>query len=388
MLLLWVAAPDHWHGFTKDAIPEGFHGFWPWLSSWLGGLMLILGGMLMRQAHLRREAGILGQLAASEARFRAYAEHAPVGMAEEDVAGRIRYANPCLLHLLQHDAVWLRQHGWRGMLASDERRHAPPPGEKWRGECGFRLADGSVRWLLVCQSPLMLHGKQAGGVVMFVDIGMQRELLHRVRRMGQKMLDVEEETRQEIARALHDDLAQLLVSVKMEAESLAISSPGDLQAVERIARQAGEALNLVRRQIGFLRLDVIDELGLEASLRSMVERWALMHAVACECRIHVPGECPSRAATAVYRLVQEALSNVARHACASRVRVEVRQDMRRLLVQVADNGRGLEGAKPEGLGLEGMRERIESLCGSLEVLDAGGTVVRAEIPLFAGSDRK
>jgi signal transduction histidine kinase len=160
--------------------------------------------------------------------------------------------------------------------------------------------------------------------------------------------------------------------------------PAIAQAIEHVTT---EIANL-RALITELRPAALDQLGLLPALTSLLQRTAAMTDLEVESDLSLADEdarLPDEIETTVYRLVQEALTNVGKHADARRVTVRIREEAGRLDVLVADDGRGLRGgsAGGGGFGLVGLRERVELAGGELTVADAapGGTVVQAQIPL-------
>ncbi|HVQ35177.1 MAG TPA: sensor histidine kinase [Candidatus Bathyarchaeia archaeon] len=196
-----------------------------------------------------------------------------------------------------------------------------------------------------------------------------------------------------IAHALHDDVGPLLVAVHMALHGI------DRETPEVLSRRVGEVrekldhLEDQLRQLSHeLRPTVLEEVGLEAALN------ALASGVAIRAGVPITITCPSAdglsvtAQTALYRIVQQALINVGKHARATRASVRVTKEPRRIRCSIADDGVGFDahgaGAVPAasgGLGLVGMRERATALGGTFEVSSApgGGTVVQVTIPVEA-----
>ena len=205
-----------------------------------------------------------------------------------------------------------------------------------------------------------------------------------------------EAERLRIARDLHDGPAQVLSNLVLEAEileRLLRRNPELVQAeIQDFRNQVTNAVADVRRFMFDLRPDSLDDLGLVATLRRFTTEWQQRTGVTC--RLNVTGDeirLPPRLEEALYRIVQEALTNVRRHAEARLVEVhlEIRSDRARL--RVRDDGRGFDlgrledGEGPRRLGVRGMRERAESVGGTLEVssTEGGGTEVNGEF--YAGS---
>ena len=142
----------------------------------------------------------------------------------------------------------------------------------------------------------------------------------------------------------------------------------------------------LRGLIAELRPAALDELGLEASVRDLAERTQLVYGLPVEIRLELPTSNgpASEIDTAAYRIVQECLSNAARHANASLAVVELVRRDGRLRIRVSDDGRGFDMRREsEGFGLRGMRERVELLDGrlTLALREEGGTEVVATLPL-------
>jgi signal transduction histidine kinase len=202
-----------------------------------------------------------------------------------------------------------------------------------------------------------------------------------------KSIEAAEAERRRWARELHDETLQALGGLKVllsgaarldDAEAM---RPAIASAVEHVTT---EIANL-RALITELRPAALDQLGLVPALRSLLGRTASTTDLEVDGDVALAREDRRLAPeleTTVYRLVQEALTNVVKHAGATRVTVRVHEADRCVDVLVADDGRGLEGAGGGGFGLVGMRERVELAGGELAVTSGaqGGTIVRARIP--------
>lgn len=217
-----------------------------------------------------------------------------------------------------------------------------------------------------------------------------REYQVRLRQMSSQVLTAQEEERKRIARELHDDTAQALTSVLVRLRLLERSLRD-----ERLERKLGELRDLtgatlegVRRLAIDLRPPMLDDLGLEAALQSHVQdfsqRWPIKATLVGSRLARLPAEVE----LVLYRIVQEALSNVAKHAEASEVVVRLTRRGRSLRLLVEDDGRGFDveagkDSRDSGLGLFGMEERLALVGGSLRVESAvgEGTRVSAEVPL-------
>jgi signal transduction histidine kinase len=193
-----------------------------------------------------------------------------------------------------------------------------------------------------------------------------------------------EQERRRWARELHDDTLQALGALQMLLSSaLRRGSPEALEEAMRDAvEHIGTEIESLRTLIAELRPAALDELGLEPALESLVGRLAAVEGIETDLDVAVGDRLGREMETTVYRLVQEALTNIAKHARAERVSVRVAREGGGVRVEVSDDGSGFDPATPtEGFGLLGMRERVTLAGGRLDVSsDRGGTTVSAMLP--------
>lgn len=208
----------------------------------------------------------------------------------------------------------------------------------------------------------------------------------------QKSLEAAEGERGRWARELHDETLQNLAGLRVmlsgaRRKMVTDSTPPDLdQAIERV----DETITEMRRLIADLRPAALDELGVEPALASLVERVSAESGLAIDLRMDlIPETAPvdrrliPQLEDAIYRLVQEALTNAVKHGEARRAIVEVAEDDGQLTIKVIDDGSGFDpGLKTNGFGLVGMRERVALVGGQLEINSrAGGSAVTATLPV-------
>jgi signal transduction histidine kinase len=218
----------------------------------------------------------------------------------------------------------------------------------------------------------------------------RRELAEANRKLVRYALALEELTlsreRNRLARELHDTLAHALSGVAVELEAIATicdPMPPKAQAMLSRALAATRAgLKETRRALQDLRAAPLEDLGLALAIRSLAESTAARAGLSLQIDIpeHVT-EIPSEVEQTFYRVAQEALGNVALHANAQQVAVSLRQERRRLILEVSDDGSGFnlaDAAPGDQLGIQGMRERAELVGGTIEVDSAlgRGTTIR------------
>jgi len=218
---------------------------------------------------------------------------------------------------------------------------------------------------------------------------MQEELRH----LSRRLLSVQEEERKRISRELHDVVAQALTGINVRLSMLKTQSTADASDLhKKIAttqRLVLKSVEIVHRFARDLRPTVLDDLGLIPALQSYLkvfrEETGLKINLSAFSGIE---KLDGGARTVLYRVVQEALSNVVQHAKASRVTVRLTDQKEKVCMDIHDNGRGFQMDKLEAagsgihLGLLGMRERVEMVGGTFRVKSAPGkqTIIRVEIP--------
>jgi signal transduction histidine kinase len=211
--------------------------------------------------------------------------------------------------------------------------------------------------------------------------------------LSARLVSAQEEERRTISRELHDEVGQSLSALLMEAGNAAASVPSDSvdahsvdvrRHVESIKKLAEASVNVIRNMTLLLRPSMLDDFGLVPALewqaREVSKRTGLRVHVTAE---EAAGDLPDQLRTCIYRVVQEALHNCARHSQARSVKVIVRQEAHRILLSVEDDGHGFDAGRVRGLGLVGMEERVTHLGGAFEVLSrpGAGTRVEVELPL-------
>jgi len=274
------------------------------------------------------------------------------------------------------------------------------------GVTSRRMGDVTTLWALRGEQEFPIEASISQAVedgkryftVILRDITLRKQAEDDLRRQQQELrelsarvLEAREDEKAHIARELHDELGQLLTALKMDLRWLRERLP-DAELTTK-ADEMGELLDKTvastRRISADLRPLMLDDLGLADAAQWLVEDFARRSGVKCEIRVPegTGFEDLSKAvSTAVYRAVQESLTNIGRHAGARNAWVMLALEDGELQVEVEDDGRGIapeDLAKARSLGLKGMRERVAYLGGSLEIGRAprGGTRLRLRVPL-------
>jgi signal transduction histidine kinase len=219
------------------------------------------------------------------------------------------------------------------------------------------------------------------------------------RKLGQltrQIISAQEDERKQISRELHDEVVQTLVGLNIELATLANEAAGPLgRKITHTQRLVEQSVDEIHRFARKLRPTMLDDLGLVSALQSYVDSMPNRKAI----EIHITAgdgvEALDEAGrTVLFRVAQEALTNVTRHSHATRVEIELSQIADAIQMEIRDNGRAfnvgntVSAKNPKRLGLVGMRERMEIVGGSLSIesMPGTGTTVRAEIPLTLVGD--
>jgi PAS domain S-box-containing protein len=305
-----------------------------------------------------------------------------VGFKREELIGRTVYEL----------GLWADRN--EGERVLDRLRHE---GTLHNVEGRFRHKSGEIRDVLIWGELTEIDGETVV-IGMIIDITqrkrMENELMRsreQLRSLSARLQQIREEERIRIARELHDELGGFLTVLKLDLSSLGKEPSTDSAAfrhkLDSMSKTMVAAIGSVRRICSDLRPSVLDHIGLTAAIEWQIEEWQAKTGVRCSMSAAIDDESldPGRA-TAAFRVLQEALTNVARHAEATVVRVRLWTQDKRLRLEIRDNGRGIAEATVQdatSLGLLGMKERVFSFGGTLDVHGAPGegTAVDVSIPL-------
>ena len=210
-------------------------------------------------------------------------------------------------------------------------------------------------------------------------------------RLSQELINLQEQERKKLARDLHDEFGQCLTAINTDATVIMRAAdkkyPELTQSAQAINKLSKHLMELVRGLLQTLRPSVLDELGLQSALEDLILPWKKRYP-----HIHVQYDLnldnqvfSDQINIAVYRLIQEALTNITKHARATQVNIAVQlltqADNALIYIRIEDNGIGLNQSQKFGLGLPGMKERIVGLDGKINFTSQHGTTIEAWIPI-------
>jgi len=286
---------------------------------------------------------------------------------------------------------------WRAAMAAEELYEA---------EMRLRWADGEYRWFLVRTVPLRDESGRIGkwyGVSTDIDDRERAEeqlkiTTGQLRALSARLQSAREEEGTRIAREIHDELGSVLTSLKWDLEGmekiLSDSKPGpDLESMKKktqtMTRLVDSTIDVVRRISAELRPSVLDDLGLVSAIewQGGLFRDRTGIAVHCDCPLD-DVDLNQEQSTAVFRIFQEALTNILRHSRATRVDVTMVEKDEAFVLTIRDDGRGITEDEKSGqssIGLLGMRVRAHLIGGEIEItgIEREGTTVIVRLPLLA-----
>ena len=341
-------------------------------------------------------------LKASEAKYRTIFAASPDFLYLTDREGKLLEANPALLDWQGMSLEELRHKHFLDFFVGNNREEvvqafaALQQGHTVRGlEVRARNVRGETREFEVNATPL--PAPEGGTVILSVarDITARKQAEERLHLLSRQLLETQESERRHLARELHDEIGQRLTALKINLQALQPIPKRAMPYLQESLRIVDSTVQQIRHLSLDLRPSQLDNLGLVNTLQWYVDWQAQRTGLVVHFAADPLEPRPSPTLeTACFRIVQETLTNIARHAQAGQVCVELRQHDAALHLLVRDDGIGfdlgaarMQAAKGKGLGLLGIEERVRLLGGQLEIVTAPGkgTEIRARLPLRNGS---
>jgi PAS domain S-box-containing protein len=336
-------------------------------------------------------------LRVSEERFRMMSNAAPVMIWSAGPDKRFTNVNRTRLDFTGRPIEAELGDGWTEAVHPDDVRRcreiytqAFDRREPFRMEYRLRRHDGEYRWILDTGVPRFSADGFAGYIGSAIDVTELKLASAALSHLSRRLLQANENERAWVARELDDDLCQRLMGLTLQLLSLTRTSRGvasEMPArVEELCVQLGDLAGEIHAISDdcYSRLKL---LGLAASARSFCQRLSSRHGVTIDFRHDgVPDDLPDPVALALFRVLQEALSNAVRHAAVRRVSVSLGGSRNEIQLDVADEGVGFDPEtvmRSHGLGLLSMRERLNLVDGECEIVSrpGEGTRIRARVPL-------
>ncbi len=243
--------------------------------------------------------------------------------------------------------------------------------------------------------PLILNGKRIGSFAIYQDITERKKAEASLRQLSGRLLQLQDEERRRLARELHDSTAQTLAALSMNLEALSQSLTAKMSAADRriltdSMRLAEQSAREVRTLSYLLHPPLLDEVGLASAVRWYATGFSKRTGVQVKVEMTAKlRRLPRELETALFRIVQESLTNIHRHSRSRRARIRLRLYSDTIMLEISDSGQGFKNqtgfltkeTAPVGVGIAGMYERVKQLNGQFEIKSHRGTTVRAVLPL-------
>lgn len=398
---IFLSIPDQLFHYTAQD-QRGLIGI---ATACFGSVFLIM--------RLRRRDVILSEQAAQKIRslsiheesdrlFRAMADNAPVLLWLGASSGHRFYFNKPWLETTGRPLEQQVGEGWFSVVHPDDVSHcrhryttAVKSGERFEAEYRIITATGDYRWVQDLGVPrLGPDGEHLGYVGCCVDRTERRRVEKALHQLSGRLLELQDDERRRISRELHDTTAQNLAVLSINLctlkDATKLMGQRQRQAVTDSLALAERCSQEIRTLSYLLHPPLLDELGLVSALRAYAVGFTQRTNIQVELKIEQIGRLPGEIETTLFRIVQEALTNVHRHSGSSKAEIRVVRDPKEVKLHVSDEGKGvppdsldlLSGGANLGVGIAGMRERAIQMGGQLKIASSNrGTTITAILPL-------
>jgi len=290
------------------------------------------------------------------------------GYSKEELIGK----DHRLVNSGYHDKAFMRQL-WRTISS----------GKVWHGEIRNRAKNGRYYWVDTTIVPFVdEEGRPYQYLAIRHEVTQLKETEEQLQSMMSQLMHVQEEERKRFSRDLHDGIGQSLFSLKISIDRMA-SEGADAAALERLGQDVARLMEEVRGLAWELRPSVLDDLGIVPALRTYIDNYERHYGIRVRFEHNLRRRPNLTAETAIFRVIQEALTNIGKYAGVSTASVALRDRGDRLEAVIEDKGAGfLRSKSGRGVGLFSMEERARAARGQLEIKSAPGqgTVVTLRLP--------
>jgi PAS domain S-box-containing protein len=389
-------------GFKESDLLPGSVVFYRQLTVWESYKQYIILGIavmfaeallifaLLWQRKRRRESEL--HVRESEERFRLVANTAPVMIWMSGLDKKPTYFNQLWLDFTGLSETDLRN-GLVGIVHPEDYLQGHDiycrgfdQRQPFRKECRLRRHDGQYRWTLDIGVPRFhKDGSFAGYIGSCIDVTENKLAEEALSDIARKLVAAQEKERTRIARELHDDISQRLAMLAVELEQVQ-NDPSEIQQrVSELRKQTTEISNGVQALSHDLHSSQLEYLGAVAGMKNWCKEFGERQGMQIDCRQDVRSTLPQEIGLCLFRVLQEALHNAAKHSGVKRIEVQLDEESDEIHLTIRDLGKGfdVEGVKKgQGLGLTSMQERVRAVQGkiAIESKPTGGTTIHVRVP--------
>lgn len=304
-----------------------------------------------------------------------------------DARGRIQYVNDKFVEISKYgrDELLGQDHriinsGYHGKTFMRELWQTISSGKVWRGEIRNRAKDGTHYWVNTTIVPFLDDdGRPYQYLAIRTEVTKLKQVEQELKRMMTKVIDIQEEERKRFSRELHDGIGQSLFSLLIRIDRM-IGEHASIGELKELRGEVSDMMEDIRTLAWEMRPSVLDDLGVVPAIRTYVDNFSDHYGIDVDLTIGLKGRMDMLTETTVYRVIQEALTNIAKYADVASCEVTVREEGDNVEVLVRDRGIGFAlGGKRRGVGLFAMEERARGIGGTLAVRSAPGEGTEVEL---------